>query len=138
MGLYTKEVDIHVNFPGGIPVDGPSAGIAMATAIYSAIHHIKIDNKIAMTGEVSIHGRVKPVGGIIAKVNAAKQAGASKVLIPKENVQALLKEIEGIEIVAVSHVNEVFEHALMNKEIETDEQAIPASVSFKQPPTQSI
>jgi ATP-dependent Lon protease len=135
MGLYTKDVDIHVNFPGGVPVDGPSAGIAMATAINSAIHNIEIANTVAMTGEISVHGRVKPVGGVIAKVNAAKQAGVKKVLIPYDNMQALLKEIDGIEIIAVKHINEVFKHALVQQE---EPDAVPASASFKQPPTQLI
>src|SRR5690606_27854858 len=96
MGVPAYDYDIHVNFPGGIPIDGPSAGIAMATGIYSAIHKFPVDHKVAMTGEISIHGNVKPIGGVVPKIKAAKQAGAKKVIIPQENMQSILMDIEGI------------------------------------------
>jgi len=64
--------DIHLNFPGGVPVDGPSAGIAIAAAVYSAIKNLPISSEIAMTGEISIRGKVRPVGGVVAKIEAAK------------------------------------------------------------------
>ena len=67
-----RDYDIHVNFPGGVPVDGPSAGAAMTVAIYSALTGVPVDNKTAMTGEVSIRGQIKPVGGIVAKVAVAR------------------------------------------------------------------
>lgn len=78
MGVKASDYDIHVNFPGGIPVDGPSAGIAMAAGIFSAIHKIPIDHTVAMTGEISLNGRVKPIGGVIPKIKAAKHAGADR------------------------------------------------------------
>ena len=112
MGVPADQFDIHVNFPGGSPVDGPSAGIAMASGIYSAIYKIPAENTVAMTGEISIHGHVKPIGGVIPKIKAAKLAGAKKVIIPHENMQPLLKEIGGIEIIPVKTVKEVFEIAL--------------------------
>ncbi len=112
MGVPADEFDIHVNFPGGVPIDGPSAGIAMATGIYSAIYNLPIDNTVAMTGEISIHGNVKPIGGVYPKVKAAKKAGVKKVIIPKENMQTILKEIKDIEIIPVTHINEVFDVAL--------------------------
>ncbi|WP_261133142.1 ATP-dependent protease LonB [Bacillus sp. Marseille-Q3570] len=115
MGVPSSNYDIHINFPGGAPVDGPSAGIAIATAIYSAIKGIKVDNQIAMTGEISIHGSVKPVGGVFAKVSAASQAGVQTVFVPKENQQSILKQIEGVEIVYVEHLEEVFEHVFKEK-----------------------
>ena len=90
MGIRTSDYDLHVNFPGGTPIDGPSAGIAMATAIASAIQGRPVDHEIAMTGEISIHGRVKPIGGVLAKVEAAFQAGAKTVIIPAENWQSIL------------------------------------------------
>lgn len=128
MGVPADEYDIHVNFPGGVPIDGPSAGIAMATGIYSAIYKRPVDNTVAMTGEISIHGHVKPIGGVYPKVKAAKKAGAQTVIIPKENMQSILKEITGIKIVPVSHLNEVFDLALQ-KDFHK-EQAITASIEL--------
>jgi ATP-dependent Lon protease len=115
MGVNASSFDIHINFPGGGPVDGPSAGIAIATGVYSAIKGIKINNEVAMTGEIGIHGLVKPVGGVFAKVMAAKRSGVKKVLIPEENMQAILKEIPDIEIVTVKHIDEVFQHVFMEE-----------------------
>ncbi|MBG9546470.1 ATP-dependent protease LonB [Cytobacillus firmus] len=129
MGVPADEYDIHVNFPGGVPIDGPSAGIAMATGIYSAIYKRPVDNTVAMTGEISIHGYVKPIGGVYPKVKAAKKAGAQTVIIPKENMQSILKEITGIKIIPVSHLNEVFESALQKEYLK--EQAITASIELK-------
>lgn len=113
LNLDCHKYDIHINFPGGIPADGPSAGIAIATAIYSAITEIPIDNKIAMTGEVSIRGRVKPVGGVMAKVEAARLAGAEKVIIPKENWNTLYENIKGIKVIPVEYLAEVLDSALL-------------------------
>ncbi|AZR73377.1 ATP-dependent protease LonB [Anoxybacter fermentans] len=115
MEIDPREYDIHVNFPGGIPIDGPSAGVTIATAIYSAITGIPVDNYVAMTGEVSIRGLVKPVGGIVAKIEAARRAGARKVIIPQENWQEIFKKIDDIEIVPVSNLEEVLQHALVKK-----------------------
>ncbi|AUG58486.1 MAG TPA: ATP-dependent protease LonB [Ruminiclostridium sp.] len=103
-----REYDIHLNFPGGIPIDGPSAGIAIATAIYSAIKEIPISSQIAMTGEISIRGKVKPVGGVVAKVEAAKNAGIKKVLISKENWQEMFEDYD-IEVIPVEDIFEVFD-----------------------------
>ena len=93
--------DVVFNFPGGTPIDGPSAGIAMATGIFSAIYQIPIDHTVAMTGEIRFQRRGGPIGGVIPKIKAAKQAGATTVIIPHENVQSILKRIEGIHIVPV-------------------------------------
>ena len=123
MGVPADSYDIHVNFPGGIPIDGPSAGIAMATGIYSAIYQIPVDHTMAMTGEISIHGEVKPIGGIYPKVRAASLAGAEKVIIPKENMQSMLKEFEDIEIIPVSHIRDVLNLAL--KKEQTVQEPLP-------------
>jgi ATP-dependent Lon protease len=138
IGVPASDYDIHVNFPGGIPIDGPSAGIAMAVGIYSAINKMPVDHMIAMTGEISIHGNVKPVGGIVPKIKAAKLAGAKKVIIPAENMQSILHEIKGIEIIPVNHLKEVLEIALLNVELleQQDHTAIPASLHLSK--TESV
>lgn len=115
MGLQVSGYDIHINFPGGTPIDGPSAGIAIATAVTSAIRGIKVDHQIAMTGEVGIHGKVKPVGGVVAKVEAAFQAGATTVFIPKDNWQSLFEGLEGLRVIPVETVTEVFEQVFSSQ-----------------------
>jgi Lon-like ATP-dependent protease len=133
MGVPAHDFDIHVNFPGGVPIDGPSAGIAMATGIYSAIYKIPIDNTVAMTGEISIHGNVKPIGGVYPKVKAARKAGAKIVIIPEENRQSILNEIDGIQIIPVTHLHEVFEIALLKGFAKN--KAIPASIELSKKET---
>ena len=119
-----KKYDIHVNIPGGSLVDGPSAGIAIATAIYSAIKGMKVDNKVAMTGEVGLLGGVKPIGGVRAKIIGAKKAGASKVIIPKENWSEGLLEVGGIEICPVENIREVFNMAFINFPMSLEEEEL--------------
>ncbi|MFB9327270.1 ATP-dependent protease LonB [Paenibacillus aurantiacus] len=116
LGLAPENYDLHINFPGGTPIDGPSAGTAMATAIASAIRGEAVDNKLAMTGEVGIHGNVKPVGGVLAKVEAAFQAGANRVIIPRENWQAVFADLEGLQVIPVDHIDEVFRHVFKSEE----------------------
>ena len=101
-GLY----DIHVNFPGGAPVDGPSAGIAIFSAVYSAITGQEIPQTTAMTGEITLKGRVHAVGGVAAKIEAALEAGATKVLIPKANNQKAFEQY-GSRIVTVEALSDV-------------------------------
>jgi ATP-dependent Lon protease len=112
--------DIHVHVPeGATPKDGPSAGIAMATSIVSAITGIPIRKDVAMTGEITLRGRVLPIGGLKEKLLAALRAGIMTVVIPKENEKDLI-EIpanvkKGLTIIPASHVDEVIEQALVRK-----------------------
>ncbi|NPV53358.1 MAG: ATP-dependent protease LonB [Firmicutes bacterium] len=108
------DYDLHINFPGGVPIDGPSAGIALITAIYSAITNEPVNNKVAMTGEISIRGYVKPVGGIVPKIEAAIRAGAKRVIIPRDNWQDIFKAIDGVEILGAERIEEAVRAALMN------------------------
>lgn len=117
LGIDVRNYNIHVNFPGGVPLDGPSAGIAIATAIVSAIRKQRVDNFLAMTGELSIRGAVKPVGGIVAKIEAAHQAGCRRVFIPKENWQERFKNFaEGFQVMPVESLSEVLKSALIDKQ----------------------
>jgi ATP-dependent Lon protease len=100
----------------------------MASGIYSAIYKIPIDHTVAMTGEISIHGNVKPIGGVYPKVKAAKKAGAKVVIIPEENMQSILQEIDGIEIIPVNHLREVFERVFIKNF--TIDQAVSASIDL--------
>ncbi|WP_026478849.1 ATP-dependent protease LonB [Alkaliphilus transvaalensis] len=119
LNVDPRDYDIHLNFPGGIPIDGPSAGITMVTAIYSAITNQPIDNRVAMTGEISIRGKVKPIGGVVAKIEAAKKAGCRRVIIPKDNYQERFKEM-GLEVIPVDHIEEVIKQAIYQENINTD------------------
>jgi ATP-dependent Lon protease len=116
-GEFWKNKDIHIHFPeGAVPKDGPSAGIAMATAILSALTGRKVRAGIAMTGEVTLRGRVLPIGGLKEKTMAAKRNGLITVIIPKNNVRDL-EEIdqtvrEALRFVAAENVEQVFAEAL--------------------------
>jgi len=118
-----REYDVHLNFPGGIPIDGPSAGIAIATAVYSAIKNIPINTDIALTGEISIRGKVKPVGGVVAKVEAAMLAGVKKVLIPKENWQELFEDMN-IVVVPVEDISQVLDVVFNRREEKVEDVSL--------------
>lgn len=103
-----EDYNIHVNFTGSVPVDGPSAGVAIMTAVYSAINNIPLGNPVALTGEISIFGNVLPVGEVTAKIKAGVSAGVKKFIIPKDNYKQEYKtEFSGIEIVKVESFEEV-------------------------------
>ena len=107
-GINTDLYDIHINFPGGVPVDGPSAGIAIACAVYSAVKNVKMPSDIALTGEVSILGAVYAVGGVASKIEAAENAGIKRVIIPKDNYRRCFEDLP-IEIICVQSLEEVMD-----------------------------
>lgn len=111
-GEDLSNYDVHVNIIGGGNVDGPSAGLAIITAITSAVQKRGVRQDVALTGEVSIQGKVKPVGGILEKVYGAKQAGMKAVLIPVDNKAEVAAGVKGIEIHLVTTVAEVLEYVL--------------------------
>lgn len=121
---FYRKFDIHIHIPeGAIPKDGPSAGISMCTSLVSALLKRPVYHDIAMTGEITLRGRVLPIGGLKEKILAAHRGGVKKVLIPKENKKDLkdipptvLKEVE---IVLVEHMDEVLPHSLILNEGET-------------------
>lgn len=137
-GIDTTRYDIHINFPGGTPIDGPSAGISIATAIVSAVKKVPVDSKVALTGELSIHGKVKPVGGIVAKIKAAKEAGAKKAIIPNANNREMLKQIKGIEVIPVRTLSEVLDLSLAKSNLERESNIVPAVSGLHEPPTRKI
>ena len=118
---FFEKHDIHVHIPeGAVPKDGPSAGITMATAMLSAITEQKVRADIAMTGEVTLRGRVLPIGGLKEKLLAAKNAGIKTVLVPKKNladVEEFSQEItKGLEILPVEHMEEVLKAAFVSED----------------------
>jgi len=113
LNVDPRDFDLHINFPGGLPVDGPSAGASLLAAVYSALTDRMVDNEVAMTGEISIRGHVLPVGGIVPKVEAARRAGAKRVIIPKENWQDLFKDERGLQILPIDSVMDLVGLALI-------------------------
>ncbi len=112
-----KNFDLHVHVPaGGIPKDGPSAGVTMLTALVSLLTGIKVRSDVAMTGEITLRGNVLPVGGIKEKVLAAKRAGVKRIIMPERNKKDLVEipkqNLEGIEFIFAHRMDEVLENAL--------------------------
>ena len=116
---FYQEHDIHIHIPvGAIPKDGPSAGVTMATAMISALAQVPVDHKVAMTGEITLRGRVLPVGGVKEKVLAAHRADIKKMIMPLDNKRSV--EIprnvrRELEFILVEHIEEVLEIALLKK-----------------------
>ncbi len=113
---FFAEHDIHIHIPeGAVPKDGPSAGITMATAILSAVTKIPVRADVAMTGEITLRGRVRPIGGLKEKLLAAKNAGITTVCVPKENekdLEEITGEIKkGMEIILVERLEDVIKAA---------------------------
>ena len=121
---FYKKKDFHIHIPeGAVPKDGPSAGITMATALLSAVTHTPVRADLAMTGEVTLRGRVLPIGGLKEKILAAKMAEVKTVLVPKENekdIEEISEEIkEGLEILFVETMEEVADLALLKQKQES-------------------
>ena len=118
---FYKKKDIHIHIPeGATPKDGPSAGVTMATAIISALTGRKVRNDVAMTGEITIRGRVLPIGGLQEKVLAAKKVGIKTVNLPKENkkdLDEIMDEIkDGMQFVLAETMEDVLQTALVKGE----------------------
>lgn len=119
--INLEDYNIHINFPGGTPIDGPSAGITIFTAIYSSIFEKEISSKIAMTGEISIKGKVLPVGGVPFKIEAAIESGVKTIIIPKDNYQKSFSNYSA-NILCIETVDELINAVFktnLNKDIQT-------------------
>jgi ATP-dependent Lon protease len=115
---FYKEHDLHIHIPAGaVPKDGPSAGVTLATAMYSALSGKKVRSDVAMTGELSLRGRVLPIGGLKEKLLAARQRGIFEVLVPQMNrldVEKLPEHVtEGMNVLYMSHIDEVLKQAIV-------------------------
>ncbi len=106
MGIRLEGTDLHIDFPGGVPVDGPSAGIAMCAAAYSALRRVPVDSRLAMTGELGVNGDVLPVGGVARKIDAAERAGMRRVLIPGANWREVYAKRK-VQVIPVDSIQEV-------------------------------
>ena len=131
---FYKEKDIHIHVPeGAVPKDGPSAGVTMATALLSALTDTPVDSYTAMTGEISLRGRVMPIGGLREKTMAAYRMGIKKVIIPKKNVADLAEvdpKVKGaIKFVSATSLDDVFENALLPKK--EDKKSVAAMATEK-------
>ena len=121
--FYTK-VDLHLHVPeGAIPKDGPSAGITLTTALVSALTQIPVRSDVAMTGEITLRGRVLPIGGLREKVMAAHRVRIKKVIIPKDNEKDIKeipsKVLKNVELIPVESMDEVLKLALAAEDVES-------------------
>ncbi|URZ04172.1 ATP-dependent protease LonB [Clostridium felsineum] len=116
-----RNYDVHIDFQGGYAVDGPSAGVSIACALFSALKGRAIKSRVAMTGEITLNGMVKPVGGVTSKVMAAAKAGAELVIIPYENWNESFNKYENIKVIGVKNIHEILKCVLVEKEFDDKE-----------------
>ncbi|HZZ66255.1 MAG TPA: Lon family ATP-dependent protease [Candidatus Baltobacteraceae bacterium] len=114
-GLDTANYDLHINVIGGGNIDGPSAGLAIFLALYSALTKTPLPQDVAITGELSIQGKVRPVGGVIEKLYAARQAGMRAMLVPKENLHEIDRALAGIDVIPIASVEQAFRALTLHK-----------------------
>jgi ATP-dependent Lon protease len=114
-GLDTANYDLHINVIGGGNIDGPSAGLAIFLALYSALTKTPLPQDVAITGELSIQGKVRPVGGIVEKLYAARQAGMRAILVPKENLREIDRTLAGIDVIPIASVEQAFRALSLHK-----------------------
>jgi len=137
LGYLKSDQDVHVNFPGGAPVDGPSAGAAMAVAAISALTGRPVDGGCAITGEISVQGQIKPVGGVPEKVEAARRAGLVRAYIPRDNMLERFEDC-GIHVMMLDHISQALEKLLLpadTGEMEQESGNIPGLALTASPGT---
>jgi len=132
---FYQKVDVHVHFPDFVRKDGPSAGVTMATAIASALTRVAVKSNVAMTGEITLRGRVMPIGGLKEKLLAAHRNRTTTVLVPLENRKDL-KEVprrvlKALRIVLVSHMDDVLREALNFPDADQHFGARPALIEYR-------
>jgi len=126
LGYMRKNVDVHINFPGGAPVDGPSAGAAMAVAAVSALTDRPVDGSCAITGEISVQGHIRPVGGVPEKLEAARRAGLVQACVPRENMPDH-PEKTGLEIHPLDTLQMALDRMLLPGTIQEKEAEAPSA-----------
>jgi len=114
-GIDVSDFDLHINIVGGGNIDGPSAGLAILLALYSATTKTPLPQDVAITGELSIQGKVRGVGGVIEKLYAARQAGMRAMLLPKENAREVNAALSGVQLVPVATVEQALRALRVHK-----------------------
>jgi len=133
---FNRRLDVHIHVPeGAIPKDGPSAGITMCTALVSALSKIAVRRDVAMTGEITLRGKVLPIGGVKEKLLAAHRIGITTIILPRENEKDLAdvpkNVLDVLQVVLVSHIDEVLKIALAPPESPAPREAV-------EPPAESL